>query len=1003
MARWWRGAVCFFCALALGQTTQGLLAGRIRDLRTAEPIPQATVRYWNLSSGWSGETDSREGRYAILLLPPGEYRVRVTAPGYQGQELTNLRVGIAARLDLDFALRKRGEPWTSPPKLSPGAGTVVTFFGPDVDQVRLGRYRPNPGRAGALEAALSNVVPRERMLALPLAGRDAYTLLVAEAGVAVDSGTARGLGVSVMGQRPSSAQFLLDGMENNDTLVTGPLSGVAPEALEEYRLSTSSFTPEFGRTAGFVANAEVRRGGTSWHGLSYLYARDEIFDANPFNRNRLGLPRSPFSEWQGGGQLGGPLRKDRLSASLAFETLHTRGFADPQSYTLPSSSFPRFTSPASLARQLFERFPAVTKPDSTAPLGTAVLSPPAAQDRQLGLLRVDWRSEKIRVMLRYAANAYWNPKFIWTPYPDFVSGLARGSHAVALRTEQTLGAARVNEFRTSVQRQALDWARARPDVPTLADLGTGAALPGSPAFYGFDNRATSWEFGDNFSLATGSHIAKFGGSWYSRAPGGALSAGRDGLVAFADVLDFTLDAPSQYVVALDRSSSEYRSPDYERRWRLNQAAFFAQDTWRVNDQWVLNFGLRYDSFGAPKDRRTATLLWQPDRQGWQPRFGVSFAPRPGRPLLVRGAWGLFRDNLFDNLWQNVRNNGWLLASFPLDANRSRDYLQPVPAQLSSLAGQPFLSGFPRPTRLDARLRNGVVQQMFIGLQWSPVATLTLEANGMATLGRDLVTTDWVGREAPLASQSTLRSSLGRSQYTGLAVLTRWRHRLGYVEGSYTWSRAIDIQSEPLAGDFFDLSFVRATQTSTSRQVAQFDREGHWRAERGNADFDQRHNFVLSSTWTWKGFRFSTLSAVRSGFPYSVFAGGRRAVLRRADVLTQRDVPGGRLLLDRSGFRAADPNETVNQGRNSFRAPSLFNMDASVGRDFALSERLRLTVRADIYNVTNQANLSLPETQLSSPQFGIATYGYRGRASGFPAAVPFRETPRQIQLLLRLEF
>ena len=88
-------------------------------------------------------------------------------------------------------------------------------------------------------------------------------MLVTQPGVTSDAATGRGLGLAVNGQRPSASNFLLDGVENNNYLITGPLITVAPEAIQEYRVSTNNFSAEYGRTSGFVANAITRSGGES--------------------------------------------------------------------------------------------------------------------------------------------------------------------------------------------------------------------------------------------------------------------------------------------------------------------------------------------------------------------------------------------------------------------------------------------------------------------------------------------------------------------------------------------------------------------------------------------------------------------------------------------------------------------------------------------------------------------------------------------------------------------
>ena len=118
------------------------------------------------------------------------------------------------------------------------------------------------------------------------------------------------------------------------------------------------------------------------------------------------------------------------------------------------------------------------------------------------------------------------------------------------------------------------------------------------------------------------------------------------------------------------------------------------------------------------------------------------------------------------------------------------------------------------------------------------------------------------------------------------------------------------------------------------------------------------------------------------------------------------VSGGQRLLLRDGFAQPGIGVLGNSGRNAFRGPGLYNVDLSLSRSFGLpwmGEAGRLTLRADAFNVLNHANLNNPDAFIGSQTFGVATYGRRGVASGFPAVTPFNETARQIQLMLRLEF
>ena len=173
---------------------------------------------------------------------------------------------------------------------------------------------------------------------------------------------------------------------------------------------------------------------------------------------------------------------------------------------------------------------------------------------------------------------------------------------------------------------------------------------------------------------------------------------------------------------------------------------------------------------------------------------------------------------------------------------------------------------------------------------------------------------------------------------------------------------------------------------------------------------------------FRNWRFAQLAAFRTGFPYSVSASSKAAFgqgqirNQRADIvdpgLTEvgkgTPVSGGKLLLNPTGEGFAQPGSGLlgNSGRNAFRGPGLYNIDISLSRSFSLQrlgESGRLTLRADVFNLLNHANLNNPEALLGLSTFGQAQFGRLGRDTGFPALTPLNETARQIQLILRLEF
>src|SRR5579883_1480423 len=356
-------ALLSFCVMAAwGQTTQGLISGQLVNSVTGRPISRATVLYSSSLSNLAGASASDEtGYYYLPLLSPGFYQIRVNVPGYQSQEIQQLELTVAARVELDFRLRPLSDVWEAGQYNSvflPGSKTIVTFYGPDVDPTKTGSFEAQKGRRAPLESTVSEVIDSAEIANLPLQGRDVYTMLITQPGVTSDSATGRGLGLAVNGQRPSASNFLLDGVENNNYLITGPLVTVAPEAIQEYRISTNNFSAEYGRTSGVLANAITRSGTNRLHGVGYFYLINDFFDANGFQENRLGIARAPQKQLQPGFVVTGPVLRSKLYFSSSYEYFRNRSFDDPATFTFPATGFFNFTAANSEARALLNLYPA---------------------------------------------------------------------------------------------------------------------------------------------------------------------------------------------------------------------------------------------------------------------------------------------------------------------------------------------------------------------------------------------------------------------------------------------------------------------------------------------------------------------------------------------------------------------------------------------------------------------------------------------------------------------
>jgi hypothetical protein len=482
----------------------------------------------------------------------------------------------------------------------------------------------------------------------------------------------------------------------------------------------------------------------------------------------------------------------------------------------------------------------------------------------------------------------------------------------------------------------------------------------------------------------------------------------------------------------------------------------------------LNGGIRYDNFGAPVNTgslRDAVVqlgqgadfpqrisgaavtypsnadqrLWAADNRGFAARLGFSWDATKWRGPVVRGGYGVFFDRPFGNLWQEIQNNSVVLpVSFNCtagSANLCANYLARASTVVAQFQNTPYAADFPQLTLIDPKLRNDYAQSFFVSAQQRISETWSAEISGLGSLGRALVTTDVVNRNfsTPAGQYNASlpeilwRSNQGGSDYMGLTTTVRYRAGRAYAQGSWTWSHSIDNQSDPLAGEFFDLSFVNFTSRAPSQTVAAFARQFDSRADRGSSNFDQRHNVVLLGWYDLpsaherhfialtRGWRLASVSAFRTGFPFSVLAPSTGAIInQRADLVAPgavsavSEIPaktGSVVLLNPAAFAEPATGVLGNTGRNSFSGPGLWSADISVSRTLTLphTDSMRLILRSDFYNALNHANLNNPISLLGSPGFGQASRGRLGYDTGFPALVPLNETARQVQMLIKLEF
>ena len=1032
----------FAAIFGMAQSTEGLITGRVFDRLTNAGIADAVIEYEQLATSTKGVTTSGlDGNYYIPLLPPGSYRVRANGPAnrYQALEIYGVSISVAGYVGLDFDLRPIGDVWERGRYGSVvfRNNSVLPFFGPDVDPSYVGTFEPQRRVQGQLEPSISEVIDPKAIQTLPLIGRDIYTALVLQAGVTADSATTRSLGLSANGQRPSSSNFLLDGVEENDSLLSGPALQLAPEMVQEYRVSTNNFSAEYGRTSGYIANAVTRSGAATWHGIVYGDLNNQVLNANTFQNNLSGLPRNTLHQIESGVSIGGTIPHSRLRVWTAVDRFGDRSFSNPAAYVLPTKTFADSLPKNSVASQLLQLYPPAQWANSSSGVeGRVDLSTPVTLRRTTVLERSDYSfSSKQNLMARYAGEWLNRPDFNWSPYGQAPYWQKGSGGTVALTS--IWSPAVVTEVRASFLDISSGWNLALANLPAIQGLGN-LDLPGNCCEVnridqGWRDHTDTTELSGSLNFSKEAHLLKVGAGLLDIRPQTAFSSPPVTSFTFLNIAAFATDSPGAYDATLSRfglQQGNYFAPNTSRLYRSDQLYIFAQEDWRVSQRLTINAGVRYDRFPAPVNHgATPDVLVTPgpgtnfDAQissavvqqhtgplfstypnNWSVRVAFSLVLNRKLGTVLRSGYGTFYDRPFENLFLTATANDlspkvFFPATCPVQTfYASRNYSTLPDCSPYSGSATNF-----ELTMFQNKLHSPRVHSFFSSLQQPLGRSVALEVNGVASLGRNLLATDVINRPQGILPPSNglpeidYRTNQGNSDYSALSTSVRYQSNRITLNAAYTWSHSIDNQSDPLLGEYFDFGFSNQTDRSGQGYVGAFTLQGNPRIDRGNSDFDQRQNLVGWSSIALPGptehrlkpwlsnWSSGIVFGVRSGLPYSVYAGvtnclpvcNTRANLVNPSAATYLSVPGGIQLLNPAAFSVPDDGTNGNSGRNAFRGPGFLSLDLSIDRSFPirrLGEQARLHIRADAFNLINHANLQNPEAYLGETGFLNPEFG-----------------------------
>lgn len=1027
--------------LGQAQSTTASLAGRITDpanalivdAKVAAISAGTNIRYEDITNG--------SGEYHLANLPPASYRLEIEKSGFKKLIKPDvvLHVQDALRIDLQMLLGDVSE-------------TVMVESGAPL--------------ANTESATVSTVINRTFVENVPLNGRSFQTLIQLTPGVVVTPSTFNDQGqFSVNGQRADANYFTVDGVSANFG-VTGFIammqsaSGALPalsasggtnslvsvDAMQEFRIQTSSFAPEFGRTPGGQISIATRSGTNAFHGTLFEYFRNDVLDAKDWfvNFNGLAKPAERLNDF--GGVLGGPFLKDKTFFFFSYEGQRLRQPSSLQTVVPDNQS--RQQAPAAM-RPYLNAFPAGNGPALTTGLAqfNASFSNPSSLDAYS--IRMD---HSLRSKLNVFGRYNYSPSNMDQRGPTFSSGrvlsatslMSSSVHTGTVGFTQMISPEISNEVRAnySNHRIGIDF--------VMDDFGGAAPLPDSNLFpAGMTSANSNFIFIilgvgqyvqgiqgtteqrqvnliDNLSVIKSSHQMKFGVDYRWLAPFSSPAAYRQ-FAAFSGVNGTSGGALSGTALLAQSSSFQTNS-------LLSQNfSVFGQDTWKITPRLTITYGLRWDLNPPIKgknrendpftviglnDPSTMTLaprgtpLYETNYGNIAPRVGVAyqFGGIGNWGAVLRAGFGVFYDLGQGSL-------GGVSSFFPYIADKNFS-LSPFPLNPQDAAPPPLTTNLPAGTMLvaDPHLKTPRTYQWNVALEQSIGNNQTISATYVGAIGRQLLRVTNLFNVNPNFEFVALTDNSATSDYNALQIKFQRRLSRGLQAlGSYSWSHSIDIASTDAIG----------TNVNTPGQIADVN------DDRGNSNFDIRHavtagvTYELPSPGSQKivrailnGWSIDSFFFARSAPPVNIvggsfFAAGTQLAPRPNIIpgvpleIHDSQFPGGKIF-NRAAFRPAPAGTQGNFGRNVLRGFGAWQADVGVQRQFHLTERLGLRFRAEFFNIFNHPNFGSPTNVLTSPLFGRSTQTLAnslgsGGANGGLNPLYQIGGPRSIQFALKLQF
>jgi outer membrane receptor protein involved in Fe transport len=992
------GALAFAGYAQIGGAS---IVGNVTD-GSGAALPNATVRATNIQTNVASATfTNAQGYYEFPLLPAGRYTLEVAAQGFQPARSQVVELNSGTRPKLDFAL---------------SAGVIS-----DAVNVTAGAPQVN-----ATTTDLGVVIDRNKVESLPLNGRNYQQLVGLQAGVvnAPRNPTGDRGGIEFNGSPALGNNLLLDGVDMSfgEVNATGGaaagaegtlINAVSVEAIQEFKATGSAFSAEYGRATGGVLNITTKSGTNQFHGTAFEYFRNDALDANDFFSNRNGFEKPPLRWNQFGGNLGGPIRRDKLFFFFNYEGAIVRRVRQITGNVATPALLAQVTPEI---REALSLLPQDFTPTSNPLIGLHRRNDQRRNDEHTYLSRVDWMAGNHRISGRFNYNHQdlINPQLM----PDHPQVYPNRTHNLALQDSFTISPTIFNELRLGFNRADLDRNfRDFDQLSAFINVTNGSLNASLLSFIHFTSNTFSVV--DNLTNIRGRHTIKAGLEIRDvrsyRTQGGLPTH------TYETTAALIADSPNRVGLIFNTSKRNFTT----------NYGFYLQDDWRISPRFQLNAGLRYeyytpltgafnvtgsDPFGAFGTSNERPYLAS-DKNNFAPRLGMVWEILGDQKLVMRAGAGLTYGPpqpifYYDMAFADPRLP--FIATFgPTDVPASVDISFPFPQSfVSQVVANPDL--LPAGLELsrgiaDFNRADEYAGQWNLSLQSALTKTLAVQASYVGSRGMHLFTTRTFNltdpvtgdRPRPDLGEIVFRENSANSSYHALQLSLNKRLGFGLTaDVYYTYAKA--------------MQYGGADGTiTTDGTVQDYDNvAGSYGPKAG----DVRHRFVNVYSYevpalprvkdsaigrhALTGWSFQGIITWRSGLPLDVTAGrdltnSGRSAANRPDLVLGidpylKDTDALRWL-NPDAFDAGTPDRDIRYGTlgyNVLRGPSGFTYDAALHKTFAITERQRLNFRFELFNAFNHKVLDNPVTNRSNANFGVIQTASGGRNIQFALKYQF---------------